>query len=143
MAYCRNCGSPVGGQDRFCPKCGAPLPPSGWDAPAQTGAEGKVMGVLSYLGILVLIPLIGGGNNRFVRFHASQGLTLFVLEVILGIVYRGLVWVLPFGFLWRTAVWLYRLANLACVVLGIVGIANVLTGKMKQLPLIGGIQLIR
>ena len=143
MAYCRNCGSPVGEQDRFCPRCGAPLPVSGWDAPAQTGAEGKVMGVLAYLGILVLIPIIGGGNNRFVRFHASQGLTLFILEIIVGAAYRGLIWLLPFGFLWWTAAWLYRLANILCLVLSIMGIANVLTGKMKQLPLIGGIQFIR
>ncbi|MCR4950582.1 MAG: zinc-ribbon domain-containing protein, partial [Solobacterium sp.] len=23
MAYCRNCGKPVGENDRFCPHCGA------------------------------------------------------------------------------------------------------------------------
>lgn len=143
MAYCRNCGSPVGGQDRFCPKCGAPLPMAAGSGADEGAGEGKVMGVLAYLGILVLIPLIGGGHNRFVRFHASQGLTLFVLEAILGVAYRALTWILPFGILWRSVRWLYRLANLLCLVLSITGIANALTGKMKQLPVIGSIQLMR
>ncbi len=50
--------------------------------------EDKVMGVLAYLGILVLIPLLAKRDSEFVQFHAKQGLVLFIAEVIL--------WWIPF-----------------------------------------------
>ena len=44
--------------------------------------SGKVMAILSYFGILVLIPYFSEKNNSFVVFHAKQGLNLFILEII-------------------------------------------------------------
>lgn len=31
MAYCKNCGQPLGGADSFCPNCGAGVVTSTWD----------------------------------------------------------------------------------------------------------------
>ena len=38
--------------------------------------NGKVMAILAYLGILCLIPYFAEKDNKYVRFHAIQGLNL-------------------------------------------------------------------
>lgn len=85
------------------------------------------MALLSYLGPLVIVSLLVGKNDPFVKFHVKQGLTVFTLEVI--------VWVLS-SMLW--SLWmLLNIINLATLVLSIIGIVNVLQGKQKELPLVG------
>lgn len=44
----------------------------------------KVYGILAYIGILVLVPLLAG-KTQFARFHANQGLVLFIADIILGV----------------------------------------------------------
>src|SRR4030043_1974909 len=58
------------------------------DESSSVSSEDKLMGVLAYLGILVLIPLLMKKESSFVQFHAKQGLVLFIAEVIL--------WWIPF-----------------------------------------------
>ena len=41
-----------------------------------------LMIVLSYLGILAVVPLTLEKEDDFVQYHAKQGLTLFVYELI-------------------------------------------------------------
>ncbi|MFN3813922.1 MAG: DUF4870 domain-containing protein [Aquificaceae bacterium] len=86
------------------------------------------LAILSYIGILCLIPLlIGNKEDEFVRFHVRQGFALFLCEVatffISWIPFFG--WIVAFfgWFLW--------------VILSIIGIINVIRGTMKPLPLIG------
>ena len=87
-----------------------------------------LMGVLSYLGPLVLVPLLVEKHDHFVRFHVRQGLVLLAIEV--------LVWVAVSWFMWQ--LWmLANLINLGTIILSIVGIANVIKGKEEPLPLIG------
>ena len=113
----------------------------------KTSDNDKLMGVLAYLGILVLIPLLAAKDSKFAQFHAKQGLTLFIGEVIL-FVLNWVVTIIAFsslaGFtigsllslvLW--GVWIFF------VVLSIIGIINVVNGEQKPLPLIGGITLIK
>jgi uncharacterized membrane protein len=97
-------------------------------APQNVPNNNTIMGVLSYLGPLVIIPYLVGRNNSFVKFHIKQGLVVFGLEVI--------VWLLGFmvGPLWI----LLSIVNLATLILSIIGIINVVQGKEKVLPLVGG-----
>ena len=44
--------------------------------------KGKLMAVLSYIGILVVIPYFAEKENKFVRFHAIQGLNLLLINLI-------------------------------------------------------------
>ena len=55
---------------------------------SNVSSDDKLMGALSYLGILVLIPLLTKKDSSFVQFHAKQGLVLFIGEVLL--------WWIPF-----------------------------------------------
>lgn len=86
-----------------------------------------VMGVLSYLGILVLIPFFVAKNDPFVKFHIKQGLVLFAIEIVIYLV-ASLFWSLGM---------IAQLLNLAVIVLSIIGIINVVQAKQKELPFVG------
>lgn len=105
-------------------------------APAPESSSGagddKTMAALSYLGILVLIPLLTKKGDKFVMHHAKQGLVLLIAEVIFG--FAG--WILAFipviGWLISTVVWLY------IVIMIIMGLINAAGGKHWEMPLLGG-----
>ena len=89
--------------------------------------DDKLMGILSYIGILCLIPLLTKKDDEFVFFHAKQGLVLFIAEVI-----TTFVAVIPIlG--WIIA----PIAGLIWFLLSIIGIINVLGDKKKELPVLG------
>ncbi len=91
----------------------------------EAGSE-TVMGILAYIGILVIIPLIAS-KDPFVKFHAKQGLVLFIIEIIIS--------ALGFSFY---AFWgLINLLNLIVLILAIIGIVNVVQHKEKELPGVG------
>ena len=94
----------------------------------------KVYGILSYIGILWIVGL-AAGKTPFAKFHANQGLVLFLAEIVIGIA-GGILSFIPFiGFI--------GLGSLASLVLMILGIVNVAQGEMKPLPVIGGITIIK
>lgn len=96
------------------------------EEPKKEG-DNKLMGILSYIGVLCLIPLLTKKDDEFVFFHAKQGLVLFIAEVI-----TAFVAAIPFiG--WVIA----PLASLLWIILSIVGIINVLGDKTKELPVLG------
>lgn len=102
--------------------------------------QNRVMGVLSYLGILVLIPLFAAKESPFARFHCNQGIVLALAEVILSFAVR------IFGRLPLVG-WIIRLVGglggLALFVFAIMGIINAINGKAKELPLVGGFQILK
>ncbi|MBE7005567.1 MAG: zinc ribbon domain-containing protein [Ruminococcaceae bacterium] len=102
--------------------------------------QNRVMGVLSYLGILVLIPLFAARESPFARFHCNQGIVLALAEVILSFAVR------IFGRLPLVG-WIIRLVGglggLALFVFAIMGIVNAINGKAKELPLVGGFQILK
>jgi uncharacterized membrane protein len=83
----------------------------------------KVCGVVSYLFILVLMPLLFCRKNSFVQFHAKQGLTLLFVWVVFS--FSFYIAYLPFLFAVLILAWL------------IIGIINVAKGLERPLPLIG------
>jgi len=44
--------------------------------------NGKLMALLSYIGILALIPYFAEKENKYVRFHAIQGLNLLIINLV-------------------------------------------------------------
>ena len=97
--------------------------------------KGKTLGILSYLGILVLIPYLSEKKNKYVIFHAKQGIILLIAEIIVG----GILWFLGLILSWRVS-WLVSICQTAffflSLVLSFMGIKNVCDGKAKELPLI-------
>ncbi len=85
------------------------------------------MAILSYIGILFLIPMLTAKNDEFVQFHAKQGLVLFVAEIATVLI----GWIPVLG--WAVG----TIANICWLVLSIIGIVNVVNGKKVPLPVIG------
>ena len=91
---------------------------------AGSGEKNTGMAALSYLGILVLVPLLTEAKkDPFVKFHAKQGLVLLICWVIGGFV----IWIPFVGWL----------IGLGILVLAIIGIVGALGGSQKPLPVIG------
>ena len=103
MPYCTQCGAPVGAPDRFCGKCGAQQAAAAAGATASGGAaratgeyfsdiKPRTAALLCYIpwfGWLVAILVMASQRfkndtpeNNDTRFHAFQGLYLFVAWLI-------------------------------------------------------------
>jgi len=94
MPFCSQCGNQVGAEDVFCSRCGArqpvsaarPSPRRGPDPLA--GINPRTASILCYVpGIGWIASIIVLASDRFrhdraVRFHAFQGLYLFVLMLM-------------------------------------------------------------
>ncbi len=89
-----------------------------------------LMGMMAYVGPLVLIPFFLAKENPFVRFHIKQGLVLFTLELILWVLNELML----FHFLWPVVMFI----NFVLLILSLIGIFNVLQKKEKRLPFVGG-----
>lgn len=99
----------------------------------------KVFGILAYFGLLFIVPL-AAGKTQFSKFHANQGLVLFLIELIGGIV-LGIGAAIPIiRIIFIIVGGIFELICLALAIYGIVVAAN---GEMKELPVIGGIKLIK
>ncbi len=85
----------------------------------------KVLAALSYLSFLWLLPYILCADNSFARFHAKQGLILFLCNCVLDLI--------------SIAAPIMWIARIAAFLLMLVGIKNALTGEKKKLPFIGNI----
>jgi len=95
--------------------------------------KNKVYGVLAYIGLLFLVPLLAAPESKFAKFHANQGLSLFLVAVAVNV-----VWIVPvIGWIVGFFGWI------AVLVLAIMGIVNAANGKMEKLPIIGDIELIK
>ncbi len=95
----------------------------------KTNDNSQLMGILAYIGPLVIIPLLAAKDNPFVKFHVKQGLVLFIIEIIVGFLAPMFFWSL-----WA----IVQLVNLATLILSIMGIINVTQKQEKELPVVGG-----
>jgi uncharacterized membrane protein len=108
--------------------------------PAAADVEkNKVFGILAYLGILWLVPLLAAKDSPFARYHTNQGLVLFlgaigawIATIILDLV---LVFIPILG--WFLMVVLHIGLILGVLALAIIGIINAANGVCKPLPVIG------
>ena len=168
MAFCPVCGERVADNAMSCPKCGAPL---GEQAKTQNNTQqavnnfvnnlnntadyssemdpkdaedNKAMGILAYIGILVFIPIFAAPQSKFARFHANQGLTLFIFEVIYSVIMTVLkhtVGEIPVA--GPITLTICGLVTIVWLALAICGIVNAVNGRAKDLPVIGNIHIMK
>lgn len=66
---------------------GASQPTSAPTSSGSTKSDKKLMGALSYLGLLFIVPLLTDAkNDPDVQFHIKQGIVLFVVEVVMSFI---------------------------------------------------------
>ncbi|MBU1727445.1 MAG: hypothetical protein KJ880_07435 [Candidatus Omnitrophica bacterium] len=86
--------------------------------------EGKFFAVISYISFLCVVSLLLKKDNKFVLYHAKQGLVLFVIEVV-GFIFSI---VPPLG-------WFYRVFGVAIfIVVSLLGAYNAYKGVFFGLP---------
>ena len=95
-----------------------PPPPA---APPPAGGRNTGMLVLSYLGLLALIPLLVEKNDKEVQWHAKHGLVLTGFFLVLWVAISILSYIIPGFFLLHSLVWL---AGLVIFILCIVKAVN-------------------
>lgn len=171
MAFCRNCGANIPDTATFCSHCGTPVQPNG--APQQNYQEpinnnnaqvmfnpadvqeNKIMGVLSYIWLLVLVPIFAAKDSEYARFHAKQGsklcilslaysLASWIVNLVIGAIFSPTYFL--FGFRPNPiAVIVSSLLSIVSViflVLAILGIVNACSGERKELPFINKIKFL-
>jgi len=107
--------------------------------------KNKIFGILAYLGILCLVPILAVKDSPFAKYHANQGLVLFLVEVVLWItlaVISGIAWtILPSSLFFIVSI--LQLIYLGPLALLVIGIINAAQGKCVPLPVIGGIKILK
>lgn len=143
MAFCSSCGAEVAGNAAFCPSCGkstGAASAAGGAGGASTGAapaaapaaglQDNVAGLLCYFLIPAIIFLViePYNRNKFIRFHAFQGIFYHVAWLVVTIV-AGM---LPF-----LNLVLLPLLGLAFFVGWVILLIKAFQGQMFKLPVIG------
>ncbi|MBE5935913.1 MAG: zinc-ribbon domain-containing protein [Lachnospiraceae bacterium] len=174
MAFCSKCGNQLEDNAAFCNYCGTPVggDMNQTSQSTQTSsdandymekikglnntedtthtfdqndiAQNKAMGILAYIGLLVLVPILCAKESKFARYHANQGLVLWLASIAFSIV-TGIVDTAISAISWRLgllASLVFGLGNLALFIIMIIGIVNAASGKAKELPIIGKIKIL-
>ena len=107
--------------------------------------------LLSYFGLLVLIPIFAAKHSPYARYHANQGLVLFVGMLVWAVI-DGAVTALLRALLGNAlGLWgMYSLCGTALniiyagfSILAVIGIINVLNERAKELPIIGKYKILK
>ena len=107
----------------------------------QDITNNKVMAILAYFGILVLIPIFAAKESKFARFHANQGLILFIAGIAIYIVQTIFYSIFSLRLWWLIST-VVGIIGLVIFVLAIIGIVNAAQGKAKELPLVGNFKIL-
>ncbi len=154
MAYCSKCGSEVGSDVAFCPKCGqaqaasagAHVAQTSQSTSAQPGMAENVAGLMCYvLGWVTGIIFFLIDKRPFVRFHAAQSMVVFgglhVINIILGVIFgAGFMMMGRGGWGAFSMGWaLYSLISLLAFVLWILLMVKAYQHEKFQVPIAAGI----
>ncbi len=123
------------------PEQATPVTPPAQPAPASTG-DHKLFAILGYiLPFLFFLPLLNESSKHddFARFHANQQLILLILGIALHFFIGNFLY-MTFGY---GAYMFMSLLNLALLVLVVIGVMNAAQEKKKELPVVGGIKIIK
>ncbi len=167
MPKCNKCGAYMSEDELFCPSCKTKRKKSTGDTLNDTLknfgntadytrayskndiTENKIFAAVSYIPFICLYPVFAvAKKSPFVKFHANQGLVLFIAELaisllmwlvgfVLGFIpFIGAIITFPLSVLFRAI----ELIEFAAIVYGIY---LAVMGKAKELPIIGKIKILK
>ncbi|MBA4150036.1 MAG: DUF4339 domain-containing protein [Verrucomicrobia bacterium] len=118
----------------------APPPISDKTPDLEDVEKNKIFAILAYIGLLFIVPLLAAPNSKFARYHANQGIVLFLATVILLAGSMVLMMIPIVG----CVMWIAPFVIVAgAIVLMVLGIINAAAGQCKPLPLIGQFNLLK
>lgn len=157
--YCPQCGTQIQNDINICPSCGANINnyQTVTDTPANTDNNSdRGIAWLSYMGLLVLIPMFARKNSKLCQYHVKQGWTLFATEITYAIITNVLLLIINaifpgrfsylIGSFSHSTVYnvfsiLFMLGYIFFTVAAIIGIVHAAKGEKKEVILIGKIPL--
>lgn len=114
--------------------------------PAEDAKANKGIAICAYLGILWIVPLLTTSKHSpFAKFHTNQAILVFITSTVLNI------GVGIFNFILRTFSWrLYGITALFSFAVGVLTLGLMITGivfaaqgKMKDIPVLGQIHILK
>jgi len=114
--------------------------PEALEVNAEDADTNKIFGILAYLGILCFVPIIVAKDSPYAKYHANQGLVLFLAEIVTVLITSAFVFIPFIGFI---VYFLHLILLLVFLGVSILGIINAAAGKCVPLPVIGGIKLLK
>ena len=109
--------------------------------PAPAGKPDPVMAVLSYLGLLSLIPLLTKKDDPFIQWHAKQGLVfciaLLLIQVAAFVVMTVAGAALP-AFVTTILSAVIGLVFLAWLIVTVICILKAINGEKFEIPVVSG-----
>lgn len=142
MPFCHQCGTQVAADNIYCARCGARQPV---DPQSRTGAgtadplagiSPRTASILCYIpavGWIISVIVLASlkfRTDRTVRFHAFQGIYLFVATLIADFVFRPMFWFVP-------NLHLYQLIQLVLLGMSIFMMVKASHDEAYSLPLFG------
>ncbi|MBF0471715.1 MAG: hypothetical protein HQL48_10125 [Gammaproteobacteria bacterium] len=92
----------------------------------QLSMRMRIMALMSYLGVLVFVPLVMNRDDQYVNFHARQGLVIWIIGIVaIFVLYLPGLGKLLFSFL-----------AMMVMIYSFIGIISVLFTKAWKLPII-------
>lgn len=163
MAYCTKCGTELD-EKGICPNC----PPKENAADKINKGVKKIFesfknaedttdeyekkdieknlffAIISYFGILILLPIIVVPDSKFARFHSSQALNLMMLRFIYYIVSAVLILIFVNVSKIVTIIiaGILALLGIGIFAIWIQGIANAAGKRAKKLPFVGKLDIL-
>ena len=89
----------------------------------------KALSILAYFGPFFLLAVLLAPESHFAKYHANQGLVLFLTEVV--------------GRHIPLIGWTFQLLNIVIVVLFFLGLSHAIREVEEPLPFIGEIQILK
>jgi len=109
-----------------------PPPPGG----TSQSSDRTLMIVLSYLGLLALIPYLTKKDDADIHWHAKNGVGLLILDVVVWVVFMIITWVLPSNLLGCGVGIIQCVVWIGILVLHVYCIIQAVGGKRPRIPVV-------
>lgn len=111
-----------------------PPPPPSAGGPGYVSPNRSIMIVLSYLGLLAIIPLVTEKDDKEVQWHAKHGLVLFAADIALIVLLTIFTSIFSFVDLGCTGCILQWIASIIIFVVHIMAIVKGVNGQRLIIP---------
>lgn len=88
--------------------------------------EGRMAAIMAYIPLLCFVPLLNMKDNKEARFHARQGVMLFLIELV------AVLFLID-----GVSAFVFRAVLILAIAMAIAGIILALQGRNYKLPIIG------
>lgn len=118
------------------PPATPPPPPPPMTGGTSPSSDRTLMLVLSYLGLLALIPYLTKKEDPEIHWHAKNGVGLLILDVVVWVVFMIITWVLPSNLLGCGVGMIQCVVWIGILVLHVYCIIQAVGGKRPRIPVV-------